>query len=378
MKVNQLCWNPTKLWQNVGIKHDLNPQLVLAFGDRFLISDPLRFQELKAFYPNAQIVMASTSGEIQGSSVTDGTIVVSALEFSKTKIKVAKSNIQDSNDTYECGKSLGKELIADDLAHILVIADGHIVNGSELVSGINFNSSLHIPITGGLAGDGARFEKTLVGINEVPGTGNVVAIGFYGSNFKIGFGNKGGWDAFGPERIVTKSERNVLYELDNQPVLELYKNYLGALAAELPGSALLFPLCLHMPDTDEILVRTVLSINEQDQSMTFAGNIPKGARVQLMKANFDKLIEGANSAANFSLKMSGDCKPEFALFISCVGRKLVLSHRVEEEVEDAVRILGDNTPVLGFYSYGEISPLLSNTRCELHNQTMTITTYSEC
>ncbi|HAR20905.1 MAG TPA: histidine kinase [Cytophagales bacterium] len=378
MKINQLCWNPTKLWQFIGIKQDLNPQLVLAFGDRYLISDPIRFKELKSFYPNAQIVMASTSGEIQGSNVTDGTIVVSALEFTKTKIKVAKSNIQDSNDTYECGKSLGKELIADDLAHILIIADGHKVNGSELVSGMNLNNSLHIPITGGLAGDGDRFEKTLVGINEIPSEGNVVAIGFYGNNLKVGFGNKGGWDPFGPERIVTKSERNILYELDNQPVLQLYKNYLGSLAAELPGSALLFPLSLHLPDSDEILVRTVLSINENNQSMTFAGNIPKGARVQLMKANFDKLIDGANSAASISLKMSGDCKPEFALFISCVGRKLVLSHRVVEEVEDAVGILGANTAVLGFYSYGEISPLISNARCELHNQTMTITTYSEC
>jgi hypothetical protein len=150
------------------------------------------------------------------------------------------------------------------------------------------------------------------------------------------------------------------------------------LAAELPGSALLFPLSLHIPDSDEILVRTVLSINENDQSMTFAGNIPKGARVQLMKANFDKLIDGANSAASYSLKTSGNCHPEFALFISCVGRKLVLSQRVIEEVEDAVGILGVDTPVLGFYSYGEISPLISNAKCELHNQTMTITTYSEC
>jgi len=377
MKINQLLWRPSVGWSGVGVKKTVSPQIVLAFGERHLISEAERYEELRVFYPNAHIVMASTAGEIQGTHVTDNTLVVSALEFEKTTIKVAQRKIEDGHNTYECGKSLGKELKADDLVHILLITDGHILNGSELVSGINLDNDLKIPITGGLAGDAARFEKTLVGLNEVPSEGNVIAIGFYGKHLKIGFGNKGGWDAFGPERVVTRSDRNVLYELDNQSALELYKSYLGPLSSELPGSALLFPLSLRVSDTNEILVRTVLSVNESNQSMVFAGNLPQGSKVQLMKANFEKLIDAATDAASSSLEALGTSKPEFALFISCVGRKLVLSQRTEEEVEEAVGILGPDTAVLGFYSYGEISPLISNSRCELHNQTMTITTYRE-
>ena len=72
----------------------------------------------------------------------------------------------------------------------------------------------------------------------------MVAVGLYGEHVKLGHGSKGGWDTFGPERIVTKSDGNVLYELDDKPALALYKEYLGDRAAGLPGSALLFPLAL--------------------------------------------------------------------------------------------------------------------------------------
>ncbi|HYC86750.1 MAG TPA: FIST C-terminal domain-containing protein, partial [Chryseosolibacter sp.] len=183
--------------------------------------------------------------------------------------------------------------------------------------------------------------------------------------------------AFGPERIVTRSENNILYELDNQSALQLYKKYLGPLSSELPSSALLFPLCIRLPEHQDLIVRTILSIDEQSQSMVFAGNIPEGATVQLMKANFDRLVDGANVAAETSLRSLGSFEPQLAILISCVGRRLVLSDRTEQEIEEVTKVLGETTAVTGFYSYGEISPLLNSAKCELHNQTMTITTYSE-
>ena len=107
--------------------------------------------------------------------------------------------------------------------------------------------------------------------------------------------------------------------------------------------------------------------------MTFAGDIPQGATARLMKANFDRLIEGAQGAAEKSTSII----PDLAILISCVGRKLVLKDRTEEELESVRRIFGNKTVLTGFYSYGEISPFTPNSKCELHNQTMTITTLSE-
>jgi hypothetical protein len=169
--------------------------------------------------------------------------------------------------------------------------------------------------------------------------------------------------------MITRSEGNVLYEIDNEPALALYKRYLGDQAAELPASALLFPLTISSEQPDyPPLVRTVLSINEADQSMTFAGDLPQGRTTRLMKANFDRIITAAEEAAEYSIHPHSELPPQAALLVSCVGRKLVLGQRVEDEVEAVGQTLGEQATLMGFYSYGELAP---------HNQTMTITTFAE-
>jgi hypothetical protein len=234
-----------------------------------------------------------------------------------------------------------------------------------------------VTVTGGLSGDGDRFQETLVLWDSEPRPDVVAALGFYGDALKIGYGSQGGWDPFGPQRLVTRSRGNVVYELDNQPALELYRRYLGGHADELPASGLLFPLSITLDDDHEPVVRTILAVDEADGSMTFAGDVPEGAVGRLMKANFDRLIDGAAGAARTTSRALRGSHPDLAVLISCVGRKLVLKQRVEEEVEAVSDLLGDGAVFTGFYSYGEISPFVPEARCQLHNQTMTITTFSE-
>jgi hypothetical protein len=169
----------------------------------------------------------------------------------------------------------------------------------------------------------------------------------------------------------------VLYELDGKPALELYKSFLGDYAKDLPASGLLFPLNLRSEENAKPVVRTILAIDENAQSLTFAGDIPEGGYVRLMKANFDRLIEGATGAAKSTLLEDENKDPELAILISCVGRKLVLKQLVEEEVEAVSEVLGNSTVLSGFYSYGEISPFSGEVECKLHNQTMTVTTFKE-
>ncbi|MEM1182717.1 MAG: FIST C-terminal domain-containing protein, partial [Acidobacteriota bacterium] len=247
----------------------------------------------------------------------------------------------------------------------------------ELVRGLSSVIREEIPITGGLAGDADRFETTYVACNGAPESHLVAGIGFYGDAVDIGFGSFGGWDAFGPTRRITKAEDNVLYELDGKPALSLYKQYLGDQADHLPGSALLFPLSIYRDgEEDRQLVRTILSIDEDEQSMTFAGDIPVGHSAQLMMANFDRLVDGASEAAR-RITRSEQERTQLAVLISCVGRKIVLGQRTCDEVENVQEVLGEGTHQIGFYSYGEISPQRTMGHCELHNQTMTITLLSE-
>jgi hypothetical protein len=351
-------------------------QLILVFGESSLITDQKLFNEIRERFSKGDIVCCSTAGEIIGDEVHDNSIVVTAIQFEKTKIKSKVTNVHQHANSYEAGKYLINELLTDDLNSVFVISDGTYINGSELVTGLNENNRINIPVTGGLAGDGTRFTKTFVGLNDVAGEGAIVAIGFYGNNLKIGHGSFGGWDEFGPEKMITRSEKNILHEIDGKNALDMYGEYLGPFKNELPGYALLFPLSLKEPDSDSYVIRTILGLNEQEKTMQFAGNMPQGSKVRLMKANFEKLIDGSAIAAENSLvSLSG--KADLAILISCVGRKLILQKRSDEEVQAAKKIFGDDTPVAGFYSYGEISPLQPFSRCELHNQTMTITTFSE-
>lgn len=353
-----------------------NANLILAFGERKLLESYNLYNSLKEKYPKAEIIINSTSGEIYEDCVHDDSIIVTAIQFEKTKVKTTKIDIANHSESFNAGETLAQNLKADDLAAIILISDGGKVNGSKLIEALNRAIDKNVSISGGLAGDAGRFEKTLVGLNEQPTEGRIVGIGLYGKDLKVGHGTKGGWDVFGPEREVTESEYNVLYKIGDKAALDLYKDYLGKYAKDLPGAALLFPLSMRLKPNSEPVVRTILTIDEENKSMTFAGELPKGAMVRFMKANFDHLVDASSSAAQSSVKNLTDA-PELALLISCVGRKLVLGQRIDEEVEAARDIFGIETVMTGFYSYGEISPLTPKAQCELHNQTMTITTFSE-
>lgn len=327
-------------------------------------------------YPDSIIIGCSTAGEISDVTVKDNTISLTAIQLETTTLKKVAFQIKDMNCSYKAGEEIASKLDDKDLKHVIVLSDGLNVNGADLVSGLK-SKIPSVSITGGLAADGADFNKTFVINNNKIVDKTIVGLGFYGEKLKVGFSSKGGWDSFGIERLVTKSDKNILYELDGLPALKIYKSFLGEHANDLPSSGLLFPLSMRNSENATPLVRTILAINEEDQSLTFAGNIPQDSYVRLMKANIDRLISGAeNSAisANKDLKNSS----ELALLISCVGRRLVLKQLVEEEVEVVRDVIGEKPSITGFYSYGEIAPFGEFSPCELHNQTMTITTLSEC
>ena len=382
--------NKEKQWVDVGDGQLAgDAQLVFAFGSRDLVEDESVYTHIKELYPKAEIVSVSTAGEILDTTVSDDTVSVTAVHFEKTKVKALVVSPTDTEEELNCEQILPQkvqELINDDLRHVLVFSDGLNVNGSKLASVLAKALPDNVTATGGLSGDGALFKSTAVGLNTAAKPKQIVLIGLYGEALFVGYGSLGGWDPFGVTKTITKSDGNVLYELDGEPALDVYKKYLGDKASELPSSGLLFPLelCVECSvDTEKVkLVRTILAIDENAKSITFAGDMPEGTQARLMKANFERLIEGADGAAKQARVMLADADAELALLVSCVGRKLVLKERIEDEIDAVKSVVGDNATITGFYSYGEICPAVdssgtSNTVCELHNQTMTITAFKE-
>jgi hypothetical protein len=387
MKTEQRTWTQADGWSpsSPGPLAQ-SAQLVLVFGATDALRDRRLPESIRAFYSAAHILGCSTAGEICGAQVLDESIVVTAIHFTHTQVRAAQVRLDADTDGHRAGVLLARALpdsveaeesgTEEKLAHVLVLSDGLTINGSDLVRGLIDILPQGVAVTGGLAGDGARFGETLVFNGDVPEKGVIAAVGLYGDRLQVGFGSLGGWDPFGPERLVTHSKGNVLFELDGRLALGLYKHYLGEHAAGLPATGLLFPLSVRVKPGDTPLVRTILAVDNEQLSMTFAGDVPEGAYARLTKASVDGLVDGAVGAARAS-RPEGALAPELAILISCVGRKLVLKQRIEEEVEGVRDVLGEQAAMTGFYSYGEIAPFSLGERSELHNQTMTVTTFAE-
>jgi hypothetical protein len=380
MRLAQLYWSETAGW-NVASGRSGDADLVFYFGTRKGLACGARYRELRAMFPAAHILGCSTGGQIRNDDVTDEEIAAAAIRFDATRLRVACEPAPSPDRSRACGEALGRALAAPDLAGIFILSDGLNVNGSELVAGVIRVVGDRVPVTGGLAGDGAEFRETLVSADCEPRKHVVAAVGFYGPAIRIGHGNAGGWDEFGPRRRITMSRGNVLFEFDGEPALDLYERYLGEEEARgLPGSGLLFPLRIFDPQRpNHDIVRTILAVDHKARSLTFAGDVPQGWTAQLMRGNFDRLAAGAAIAARQAADQVGEHRngDQIAILVSCIGRRLLMGQHIADELEAASAEFGPQIPQLGFYSYGEISPHRVSGVCELHNQTMTVTMLAE-
>jgi hypothetical protein len=376
VKLNRSVWTQSSGWTHeAGGAESGEVDLALVFGATGpMITSCL--PEIRSRYPKAYICGGSTAGEIVGKEVRDDSVVVTAIRFERTGLRAADVTVATADDSLAAGRQLASSIPHDGLVHAFVLSDGLGVYGTDLLRGLRATLPPGVAVTGGRAGDGERFARTYVCAGDSVAERRCVLVGFYGDRLRVGYGSMGGWDAFGPERRITRATRNVLYELDGRSALELYKQYLGEHAKDLPASGLRFPLTVRDPTTGESVTRAVVGVNEGEQSMTFAGDVPEGSFVRLMHANFDRLVDGACAAGRASQQMLG-VPAELAILISCVGRKQLLKQRVEEEVEGVLDALDPRTHTMGFYAYGELSPLAQGEPCMLQNQTMSVTLFSE-
>jgi len=377
VKVVQDCWLPDAGWRrSPADSAGIDAQLVLAFGARTVLEQGEPLAQLRERHPCARIVGCSTAGEICGTRVLDGSLVATAVRFDRARVREHFERPDGPADVAASARRLADALSEPDLRHVFVLSDGLKVNGSALVEGLGAAGAPGVSVTGGLSGDASRFQRTLVVSDGEAREEGIVGVGLYGDGLEVGYGSRGGWEPFGPRRLVTRSRENLLLELDGEAALEVYRRYLGPEADGLPASGLLFPLSIELPGESRPVVRTILAIDEAAGGLVFAGNVPQGVPSRLMRARLDGLIDGAIGAAAACTE-AGDAAPELAILVSCVGRKLVMRQRTEEEVEGVAAKLGAGTNLTGFYSYGEISAFDRRSALRFHNQTMTVTTFAE-
>ncbi len=362
----------------IGALQGFDSDLLLVFGNVDHFTHPGLARSLQDAAPRAILLGCSTAGEITPAGVDDGTCTITAIDFAKVTLKSGSTILRGMDDSFAAGARLGQQLAATDLKTVLVFGPGVQINGSALVNGITSIIGSSIPITGGLAGDGGAFKETFTLGPDGVANNAVVAVGLCGDNLCFGHGSFGGWEPFGPARKVTRCEGNILFELDGEPALDIYKRYLGDHARNLPASGLLFPFAMLGEDHNAIgLIRTILGVDDAQGSLILAGEINPDGYLRLMHASTDKLVNGAEAAAEAAANMFQATGETLGILVSCVGRKLVMGNRVDEEVEAVGDVFRNKAILTGFYSYGEISPFTPGASCKLHNQTMTITCLGE-
>jgi hypothetical protein len=377
MKAVQAYFTENEGWVYLTDKQQLKKPLVIVFGGRFLLEDQNKLQKLKEEFPYEDIVYGSTAGEIAGPYVMDDSLSVTAIEFEKSSFVVKSANIFDfDKDEEKLGRALYDQMPHEGLKHLFAVSTGSFINCSMLISGIEENIPVNVALTGGVCGDGNRFERTVASYKTDPKEGEVVLIGFYGESLEVTYASFGGFQPFGPERTITRSDNNVVYEIDGQSALGLYNKYLEERVENIMESRLAYPLNVIQPGKDYPVVRTILELETNDGSIVLAGNCEENSRAQLMMGSIHGIVQGAEQAAKYAM---GDRKnnPQLALLVSCMGRKAIMGQRVEEEVELIKEIIGTEVPVTGFYSYAEMAPVHDRFECEVHNQTMTLTLFSE-
>ncbi|PWL28335.1 FIST N-terminal domain-containing protein [uncultured Roseivirga sp.] len=376
MKVDQFLFKEDEFkYSHENIEDKNSVSFVLVFAPRQEMESQGWLKGISEKYPQADIVSCSSSGEVYLSEVLDNSVTGMAVALQKSSVEIHSMKLEDGDSSKALGERLSAGFTSTDLRHVLVFSDGWLINGVELLEGMYRALGRDVLISGGLAGDGANFSKTLVGLNGEIDEGQVVAIGFYGQQIEIGFGSHGGWDVFGDSHIVTATEGRVIKAMDGKSPLSLYKQFMGDDADGLPGAALLYPLSVVIPESESPLVRTVYSIDEVLGHLIIGQEIPVGTEVRFMKAEFDDLLNGSSQAVQKALSTLNGV-PEFCLVISCIGRKLLFDRKIEEEIASTQSVLGSEVPIGGFYSYGEICPAKRGL-AELHHQMLAVTLIRE-
>jgi len=379
LDLEKIQWTKESGWKfDRSNKFSDSAHILLIFGAVSALKDGSLLSHLRKIYPSAIFFGCSSAGEVLGDKIYDDSLVAIAIKFKHTSFDYKFARFSDFKGGYDMGEHLANSFDKKNLRHIIVFSDAMNINASKFVDGIVDNLPENISLSGGLAGFLGDIAETYVIHDDRIKSGMVSALGLYGDKLKIGYGSRGGWDPFGPYRVITRSKGKVVYEFEGKPALDLYKRYLGDQAKYLPASALYFPIAIRESlSSRTAVIRAVFSVNEEDKSISFAGEVPEGYYAQLARASYDRMIDGAVEAAEVAKKALGSDKIDLAILVTCYARRMVLKQRTEEELEGVRDVFGSETPTIGFYSYGEISPFGPGERSELHNKTMTIVTIRE-
>lgn len=321
------------------------------------------------------LIGCTTDGEISTGGFSTGSAVLGGIASDQIGFElVFAADIRRNSE--QAGRELAKDF-SDSVRYIQLFSDGITGDGSAILRGMASIFARNIPVSGGTSGDAGKFLKTWQFKGDRVLSDAAVAIGFTG-DFKLGTGVRSGWSPIGLPKKVTRAAGNVLYELNGESALNVYERFLGKHAAKLPAVGVEYPLGLigqfeDRDGNDHLLLRATMSVNREERSIRFAGEIPEGALVYLTCGDRTSILDATEKAVHQAIEDLGQAtEPALVFFYSCMARKALLGLRTKEEIERVQAQFNPAVPILGFYTYGEYCRATCNGPSLLHNETATL------
>jgi len=301
------------------------------------------------------IMGATTDGEIyankeDGVNEVDGHIICMLIEMNPSSMEMTFIQIDENQDAFSIGEHIGMWAKSSfSTCSIITLTSGLSFDNDAYTQGILSREIDYV--FGGASGDGLLLEETTVFSNNMVSNHGVVALALDKSKIDILGSRAFGWKGIGKERIVTKASKNIVYEIDGQPAVDFYKNYLDITADDMPHVGIEYPLEVRLRN-GQVVYRAVLDIDEEHNSLVFAGHVEEKARVRISAPRGRNIINEVKTSVVKVLKENPNFEPELALLFPCCSRKQVLGHLTSLEIESVYN--NSKVPMIGFFAYGEI------------------------
>ena len=350
---------------------DLKPQAGILFTG--IDHDfELILNNINEKYPGIELIGCTTDGELSSvHGYTDDSVTLSIFHSDELYFKAGVAD-KITNDTVSKIKKAAEDTKLDmdqEPKLCITTTSGLTASGDIIVEGFRQGLGETFPIFGGKAGDQWRFQMKTYQFYKNKVFTDAAPFLLIGGPLLFSFGVETGWIPIGKKAIVTKSDNNVVYEIDNIVALDFYKHLFGEdIGVGDGGDIPEYPLAIYEENKKNFYLRASIILNRENGSMTFVGNVPEGSTIRITHATRDKIIEAVKKAINSSVADYPGSNPAAALCFSCAARKQVLGTRVVEEYLAFKNNLPE-LPVIGFYTYGEMGPLGRNKPARFHNET---------
>jgi len=355
---------------NQSITADFKPTLAISFG-----SVKCDLAEYVKIFNRHDIKLfgASSAGEFINEDHTEESIVVLLLDMDPTAFMVYHQEA-DFSTSFSAGHKLAEFGLNKFKNPIFLVTFSMTVNGEGVIAGVH-DLIPRERIFGGMAGDDFAMKATYSFTNDRISPSSLTGLILDGDKIQVDGVAFCGWEPIGGKNRITRSKDNVVYEINEQPAMEVVKQVFGEFYETLDNHDVLMGAAQYpfqMIKDGKYVLRAALYSNEEDGSLFLAGPVEEGQEFRFSVAPGFEVIE--DTVNKFKEYANNKPKPEALILFSCKARHMSLGPLVEDELAGIHEIWGKD--MIGFFTYGEIG-MDTDGKTNFYNETCSLVMISE-